>query len=353
MSDIEFMLKVKGELGYMPRVVAVEVIANRYDLTRSGVSGMVSRAEKTLKGQVALMAYLTDTTPTVSPSQSKIDSVIKRGKEAFKFHKSGLGRKHYAVFLSDLHIPEQHNRALHLAYKIIDDLPNVAYISTLNDGLDFARLSFWDRRGLKGNALEDDIANSLNIHSAHMAILHSIAPNALFPAVIGNHDLRIAAHGTDAGIGDYNAAGLMERLAGEGVNFNSSIARYNMVTLSEGLVWGHGVYSSINRVSAARKNYAYYKRVADPPHNRSDFDFIFGHTHGQAVLSNGIHRIINAGCLCNLQPHYMRHTPDWRLGFVISEFDPCGHEVDSRIIEIQGTTKLTARNPFNGKVYYE
>ena len=288
----------------------------------------------------------------MSASKVVIDATVTDARAKLAQHRALLATTipHYAVYLPDTHAPIQHNTALELVYTLIADIQNVAYISTMNDGFDFSRLSRWaDRREVTD--IEADIANSIAIYRQHVAVLSMVAPLAVFPAIIGNHDARMFS--SETGTGDYTAANLMRELAGVGVLFIDKPDKENTFAVNDGLVWAHGFTARKNRVGSAKANYEEIRRHVPERLNKRLYDLVIGHTHAamQTTSPDGA-TITNAGCLCNLEPTYMRKRPDWQLGFVISKFLPGTDWNDTRLIRIeQRGDNLTALNPFNGKEY--
>jgi predicted phosphodiesterase len=341
------MLQVRGKYAHLARSEAVQRVADEQGFTRSGVSGMTSRAEKTVQGRVELMRYLSEQS-AVSASQVHINALVADARLTLARHRSRLltNVPYYAVYVPDMHIPKQHHAALELAYKVIEDLQNIAYISTLNDGFDFAKLSRWvDRRGIVD--IEQDVNNVLSIYKHHVDVLRMVAPLAVFPAIIGNHDVRMFT--SETGTGGYVASNLMRELAGVGVLFIDKPDKENLFFVNDGLAWAHGYTARANRVGGARKNYEETRRLV--PQNKTLYDLVFGHTHAamQTTTTHGA-TVFNAGCLCNLTPDYMRKRPDWQHALVVSKFLPGSTWHDTRLIKIeQRNDHLTALNPFTGR----
>jgi len=350
-SDIQILLDVCGKYSHLSPPEAVRRVAAERGFTRSGVSGMRSRAAATVAGRVALMRYLS-ASAGMSASKAAIDATVTDARVKLAQHRALLapGVPYYAVYMPDMHVPLQHNTALELVYTLIADIQNVAYISTMNDGFDFSRLSRWtDRREVTD--IEADIANSIAIYRQHVAVLSMVAPLAVFPAIIGNHDLRMFS--SETGTGDYTAANLMRELAEVGVLFVDKPDRENIFSINDGLAWTHGTVARANREGGARKNYEDSRRQVPTRLAKTLYDLVIGHTHA-AIDTKTTHgaRVINSGCLCNLEPTYLRKRPDWQLAFTVSRFWPGTDDHDTRLIHIeQRAENLTAMNPFNGKQY--
>ena len=108
-------------------------------------------------------------------------------------------------------------------------------------------LSRWaDRRAISDH--EADIGSMIAVYAEHMAALRLVAPLAIFPAIIGNHDVRVF---NDLS-GGYSAANLMHQLSGAGVLFVDKPDRENTLKITDSLVWAHGYRAMQDRRSSAR-----------------------------------------------------------------------------------------------------
>jgi len=345
--DIEIMLEVDGRLGYMASSTAIAIVADKLDMTKSGVRGMRSRALATRTGQLALMEWRSTHVPRMGASASKIASVVNMSNDVLNnakaAHSSG-----YAVWIGDPHFPKQDTAAMSIVYDMVADLPDVLYWSALNDALDFGKLSFWDdRRWLRKQAIEDDIADTLKIHNLHLDIMREVAPGSIPVAIVGNHDLRIATVNATNGLGVYDSARLMVDLYAKGVVFPGPIYRQNAWRVNKSLVWAHGWSAAQTQSTAARKNYEQAKRELG---DRYDFDMIFGHSHRFYTQRLGLIQVHNAGHLANPQADYAKSLLDWQQGLAISRIDGDDNTTATIPITRKGN-RLQAFNPFNGKTY--
>jgi len=329
MTDKEVALAVFVEYGHLPRSEAVKIVASKFNTTRSTVAGRASRYYNTISGRSEVMRHLAARRTDTSQSDHIINGIIADGKAKFAEFKGDLHplATYTAVKISDIHFPYADFFALELAYEIISRLGDVRYISVLDDMFDFPKLSnYEDSRRLRAQALDDDIADTLLLVNHHLKTLHDITPDTLLIAVPGNHDMRIANHHIQSGVGVYNEAMLMQWFDKHNVVFFDRLSKMYPVQLTDNLVWAHGWKASSNRVSCARANYQIVKRELG---TRYDFNLIFGHTHDMVNVQNGVVEIINGGCLCELSPHYMRFTPQWQQGMVISQFQTGNHVVNN------------------------
>ena len=345
-NDVKMLIAVAGRLGHLQRSTAVGIIAEERGLTKSGVSGMVTRAAGSVAGKLALMEYRSNNIAKIAPSQQAIDIIVNWSRQALRNSHNASG---YAVFMSDIHFPKQDTTALALLYAILDGLDDrVVYWSALNDALDFAKLSHWqDRRSLRVQALEEDIATTLEIHDLHLEIMREVCPSAVPVGMVGNHTIRIATANDNNGLGLWNTAQLMKRLYAQGVIMPGALTRENVWQINDSLVWSHGWFAAANRVGNMVKNYKQAKRELA---SRSDFEFVIGHTHAQMETRSDQARLFNAGHLCQAQPEYSRRLMDWQPGVVISKIGRGKN--DTRLIPFQRNARtLSALNPFNGRSY--
>jgi hypothetical protein len=348
-KDIELLIQVRGKNQNLSRAQAVKAVAGELGLSAKSVSGRVTRAENTISGRAALMQWRQENSLHYDRAQDEINALVSTHQQRFYQFKKTLptNRSHYAVFLSDTHFPYHDVKALELAYTIIADLPGVAYISGLSDGFDFSTLSRWpDGRPAKKRAIDSDLRGVLDEYNYHLDTLKQIAPGALVLALVGNHDVRLlsAANGTE----NYLQLEVMQRLADSGLMFLSDFSRENIVKINNSLYWFHGKHARKNRIGGAKANYEYVKHALQLDR---DFTLVFGHVHDVINWNTIKTEIYGAGCLCQLQPHYSRHSQHWKQGITISKIWDNENLTYSLPFVRVGET-ISAFNPFNGK-YYE
>lgn len=343
-KDIELLISVRGVNQNLTRQEAVKKVANELGLSPKSVSGRVTRAEKTIKGRAVLMQWKQDNALHVDRASEDIQVLVNRHMWNFVDHRARLpqGKSHYAVFLSDTHFPYHDVKALELAYKIIADLPGVAYISGLSDGFDLSTLSRWpDGRQARDRALDSDLSGVLDMYCYHLDTLRQIAPKAFIPALIGNHDVRLVS-GKD-GIENYMQLEVMKKLAGHGLKFLTDFSRENIFKINKYLYWYHGKHARANRVGGAKANYEHVKHAL---HSKHDFTLVFGHVHDPVHYQNMHANAYGSGCLCSMTPHYSRHVQHWQQGIVVSKF-----AANWNLTYNINFDNLKAFNPFNGNTY--
>lgn len=322
--DIEIALMVLGRYSYLPRSEAVQRVADELGLTPSGVSGMTTRAEKTIEGRLAVMRYRKSKPAQLTVNEQTIQNAIAKSERRLQTHRGNTPDEDvWAVGLGDIHFPQQRIDALHLAYEIINHIQGtVWYVSVLNDGLDFAKISRWeDRRNLLDQFIDRDIYTQIQMHSYHMETLRQVAPRALFVGLGGNHELRASRHGVEYGTNTKLVADIAKEINSRNALMLNDLTSIPIFKISDGLIWAHGWYARKNRTANLKAN---YEQMLLETGMRTTPDFVMWHTHSTASTSYNNANLYNSGCLCNLRPSYTSKTPNWNLGIAISKFDPNG-----------------------------
>lgn len=345
-SDVAMYCEVFGTYGHLPRADAVRRVAHERSIPERSVSRMVIRAGKDRNIHRKLLEYLKQPSHT-TPASQRIQHIIAQARHEQSVHHRALRGLQYAVFISDIHFPRARLDALQLYYDIIADL-QPAYISALNDALDFPTLSdHVDRRTLSDRQLDSDISQAMAMYQYHLRAESDIAPGAAQVAIVGNHEDRLMRH-INSGVTEYNAANVMSDLANAGVLFLDSIERENAFALNSTLVWAHGWSAAASQAAVARHALDAASRWLGNP--RTLYDVVTGHTHRTAITRQGPAIHYNSGCMCDLNPYYTRRKPNWQLGITISQFDPHGSYHDTQIVEfLPLRDRLIAR--YNGKTY--
>jgi predicted phosphodiesterase len=348
-TDLDLMLKVRTENSKLPRSEAVKRVAKELNLSIRSVSGRVTRAEQTIQGRSILAKWQQEQAGKLDKAEIEIHAIVNEQINELSLYRGKLQVDHpyYAVFMSDTHYPYHDVKALELAYTIIDDLKDVAYISVLSDGFDLSTLSrFPDGRQAKDRALDSDLRGTLDLYTYHLDTLKLIAPDALMLPVVGNHDLRLITNNT--GIENYLQLEVIKQLVNHNVTMVTDFNRENIIKINNGLYWHHGRYARKNRQNGAKANYEYVKQELQ---SITDFTLVFGHIHDSSYWQDVHAKSYGAGCLCQLQPHYTRHNQRWQHGIVISQFDRQNWNLTYNIKFDMIGDKIKAFNPFTGKSY--
>jgi predicted phosphodiesterase len=292
------------------------------------------------------MQWQQENTTTRNRTQEEINTLVNSHKKIVADYRLTYKPYHFAVFMSDTHFPYHDVDALHLAYEIISDLPEVSYISGLSDGFDFSLLSRWpDGRNAREQAIDSNLRGVLDAYCYHLDTLRQVAPNALVLALVGNHDTRLL--NSRNGLEDYLQLEVMKELSIHGLLFLSDFSRENIVKINNSLYWFHGKHARMNRLGGAKANYEYVKGALNLDR---DFTLVFGHVHDPVVYNHLHAYAYGSGCLSQLNPHYSRFAQKWQQGITISKlWDNQNLTFNIPFVRLEG--KLTAFNPFNGKDY--
>lgn len=340
-GDLALLIEVRGRYRDLPRAEAVRRVARQNDMTPSGVSGRVTRAESTAAGLLALMEYQAYNPLVPNPAQRRIDAVIQTGRGRDTEHRSlnlVRGELQAAVFLSDIHFPSADWEALRLAYKIIDYVQPL-FVSGLNDSMDLPKLGdHEDYRRLGMQAFDEDISNAIEMTGNHAKAIHTIVPQALQPVVGANHDKRVATYSQKASgvhlISDSLSADAMEQLSAAGLTFLDHIGTENVYRLNDGLAWMHGVSASVTPIQRVKKNFEYAQRQGQA----GLFDIVSGHIHKSGVTQYpnliGV-KSYESGCLCRQDMEYLSHGASWDVAIVLSRFEPYGRYHKTEIVRFE------------------
>jgi hypothetical protein len=208
------------------------------------------------------------------------------------------------VALPDTHIPFHID--LHPIFRFIEDFkPDKIVI--LGDAHDWTSVCHWiadQSRHLDGGILKD---NYRELHTALLDPLNKIRGKAEIIYILGNHEDWLIR----ASFLDPNGRGYWE------LEKNIDLKKYNMqivqvnksYRVNDNLSLIHGTYCNLYH---ARKHAEVYHQSV-----------LYGHVHDiqSHVLVSPIdvdkfYKGASIGCLCNLNPHYMRNRPNrWVNGF--------------------------------------
>ena len=344
LSDRDLLIKVRGEQRHLPRAEAVRIVAELAGRTTSGVSGQVTRAERDPQAMLALADYMAR---VAVPSQAE-----RRALRIVEDSKGAIAPcptdDYTAVYVSDIHFPQHEQPALSLFLDVLADLPNVQYISALNDALDFPRISQWpERRSIRAQQFDHDFSLTLDVYEQWLQAVSLAAPRAQHIAIVGNHDSRPALYGVDAGAAEVLQAVTMERLHSAGVLFLDLLRTENVWSPAPGVLWAHGFAAGINLKTVARKGYEHFKTIQ---RYDGDYTLITGHVHrpyDYAVPGGG--RSIISGCFHQPHPHYLKTAPHWEYAFVITSV--VGGNVFNDLVRIEYDKNGRLFCRYNSKVY--
>lgn len=212
------------------------------------------------------------------------------------------------LVLSDLHIPHHDPAAWALAMAVVRYVRPTRVILN-GDMLDFYLLSAYDRdpdRYADGKLQEEldqwrRLARELRVMAGDGCLIEYLP---------GNHEDRLRRylwrHSELHGLRALELPVLM------GLDeFGIGYSEYEIEIVPGRLNARHGRVVRKNSAASAR---------AELEHERFAVSVITGHTHrlGETYVRTrrGLVKALENGCLCNLEPEYVRH-PDWQLGLTL------------------------------------
>lgn len=304
-----------------------DYLAVRFGLSADSIRGRLSTAN-TLENRLRLADDIGNS-GYESSSIARQRDVIKKSQDHFTANQYLHKREDelIGVFISDKHNPNFRRDAWELTLKIINDIPEVHYISVGNDWNDNTGYSLrWqdERRG-KDRLFSDDVENLRNLERVDYETLKYLHKDAVLLHIMGNHDKwwykyqrTNNAQDAEKVIADY-----MSWLLDLQVLQFSRGYYQNGVRLSEGLVWTHGEYASVNPVTNGKKT------VADYTVDGIAANVVYGHTHRPATIPGYAFNMPgvvarNNGCLCKLDDvSYMTkgYSSSWGLGITVCRFN--------------------------------
>jgi hypothetical protein len=235
---------------------------------------------------------------------------------------------HVEVVLNDIHIPKQNNKALNCALKAIEFLKPDGI--TLNgDIMDSGTFSRHDRFSPPKCHWTD---SQFYKHSKHeydgmiklLDRIDRIAPKARKRYEMGNHEVWVEDFIKESPAIRRPRFSLEDRLGLKKRGY--SVYKYNDFMHLGKLKVTHGIYSGQNH---AKKHL-----------NEMGTSILYGHLHNIEVASKVTparvsHMAWANGCLCNLNPTYLRNKPqNWNHSFAIVYVWPSG-EFQVDVIRIQ------------------
>jgi hypothetical protein len=292
------------------------------------------------------------------PSKSYLrqESVVIRGQKAFDKKQRQLiksGKLTKFAFISDTHLPLEDRRAISLIRDILADYqPDIA--TSMNDWLDLTEYSRWqDLRPSWARLWTDDIQNAIDYSGAIRADWMKASPNTVWPAVLGNHDVRIWLYlaGLASGTNDFTIAYFMEEMEKQGILFLSN-GTQNTLTLSPALKVWHGQYASKNPATVAKSTLEALRGQSYEYDAGKYYNVVYGHDHRS--IEAELHGVTayGAGCTCVVDMPYLNgRRPDWQHGIVVGEYDPSGNFVNLSRVEFRPDRKGRLQTVFNGTHY--
>lgn len=307
-------------------------IADMTNLSKDSIRGRISRSD--ISDRVDIARELAGKFTAVNTGVERQKEIIKHANETFESKQKSLrqrGTMATAMFISDMHLPNVNWDALKLTALIMRDV-QPDYYSSYNDLFDFTGYGRWgDDRPPAARLWDDDIANPLALSAEIHDMFHRVAPNATPLQVQGNHDNWLFSYlrNNRNGFSERNVADFMSSMELQGVlQFTNGVNKgENIIKLSPGLKWVHGVSASANLKTVANATQAVCAGKERDNEDGIFYNTVSGHTHRAGVVrTNGVTHW-NSGTLRTFDPSYMKFEPLWNMAIVINRYDP-----DSRFV---------------------
>lgn len=231
------------------------------------------------------------------------------------------------LWATDAHVPYHSEPALELAMKIGHDFnPDLRFAGS--DGLDFYRLSTFDKNPMRGKALL--LKDEIEVWRVMEAEWNDACPNAKARYLLGNHEVRFRRYIWQKAPELYGLDTLkFENVLGLdalGIEYDDfELETNNSEFVVDSLVVRHG--------TMARKHSGWSVR------GEMEKDFfashmLTGHCHRGGLVyfttRNGLKKGAEGFCLCNLNPPYITTgVPNWQNGIVLAETDEENVEFES------------------------
>lgn len=267
-------------------------------------------------------AFMASTAKKATPAPSTViqtDDLMQNALDEKLFHEKldKLPPKFRLGFVTDLHLPDYDPHAWEVALRIIQDAkPNI--VPHGSDVFDFMNVSIkWEVSDEK--RAEDAWNNNAALYHQLMNELASACPkNCLHPFLVGNHDLRFYKW--------------FVKYAPQFINLMSGIF-VQLIRDNGGLWLGiDAIEFEIGNNMLLAHGHQFPASNALAIGNKAGWShhILSGHIHRFTAYNKttrrGTIQVMTAGCMCNLEPLYLRHQgrgtkQDWHHGVVLVDFD--------------------------------
>lgn len=227
------------------------------------------------------------------------------------------------AFLSDIHVPYHDVALLDAAIEMLVDIqPDRVVIN--GDTNDFFGISRFNRAMERLELLQSELDMGKQVR----ALLRDACPNAVFEETMGNHEERLITYP------GFNAPALQSLQALRPANLlglNELEIRHwpqNGFRLREDFIVEHGV--AIRKQSGATAR----ARLED-----TLISGIMGHTHRMDSYRRSGYRDLvwfEQGCLCLLNPDYVKGEANWKQGFALGLFSTRSENFNIQLVPAIG-----------------
>ena len=211
--------------------------------------------------------------------------------------------------MNDLHVPDHNLKAVELALKIISDFKPHILQASGSDALSFENIStHWE---VDPEKMVDDVFEVIeNPYRKIMTDIHSAAPDAIYPNLVGNHEKR-----------------LITFLNQKAPQLKRTVLKtFIELIRSTGALWlGFNISGYKLHHLRVIHGYSTAKFAASVHLDRFDMDIVSGDVHRAMYFARTVEeRIIQSvttGCLCNLTPSYAYWQSNWQHGICLITID--------------------------------
>lgn len=271
------------------------------------------------------------TNPIEGVSKAFIETLFSNYKKEQKsFSSKPNGKISRSICISDLHIPYQDDKAVDLAFDCIVDLQPENLILN-GDIIDCYWCSDFTKKPKNVVYLQDEA----NIFYKKFSYLRRHIPNTNIFYVLGNHEDRIAKN-------QWKNPQLYGLKALEPENLlklnKLNIKCYKTKVILNNFIYFHGELVTRNGSYTAKAEFEAHKMNSG----------ISGHTHRLGAYyktyDNDTTYWFENGCLCTLNPDYLKDVVNWQHGFSIINSYEGLNQVDQVLIN-------NYKFMYNNKVY--
>lgn len=333
-TDKELYLEWKLEYPHLTASEAAEMLSVNHTLNYDSLRGRLSRASRDKGIALALYEQQREVIQNIPPSVQTQKRIINNSLREWQEFQS-VDTTRTALFVSDAHMPymrvDAFNLMLEVAYSVQPDV-----ITALNDALDNKGFGLHgDSEAVYKQVWRGDFANALQMQTNyHNALRSTLREGGKLVGLMGNHDAWIYKHwrSNSPQSAELNIAQYMHRLYQEGVLVFSR-GEQNVIHLSSGLAFVHGLSTAALPTTLAKKGFAHFMQ------NGIVKSWVQGHTHRPMIVDGGSLgykgvTFANSGHLRNNDPEWMTHKAQkWGMGVVVCKYNPLKWEHDITLVE--------------------
>jgi hypothetical protein len=291
-----------------PRHVAIAKTALKWELSKSYVNKIISRAGQAKRAA----AWEPVTAFTVLPKRERTLTEHERWQDTLATLKAGK-RVIQVSHLSDIHFPDHNQDALNMAYRLVARRqPDIIVVGS--DTADFSVISSFKPDPDNDEGIDDELDELRRYWIPHIETLKSLAPKAALVYILGNHEQRIYDHIAD------NAPKLRRTI---------ERAWIEMVSCQGKVMW-------LGRTEEVEIGHLLVKH-GDKANEHVAKSLLEAESYQVSVMAGHVHRLntyyrmgrkypvsgITGGCLCSLQPYYLKRQPSrrWQWGSAFATVD--------------------------------